>query len=94
MAEKKRVRNKSTGRNYDKEYASYQGSPAQIKKRAQRNSARAKMAKAGKVSKGDGRDVDHRKGLSAGNGSSNLRVQKKATNRSFSRTRTGKKKGK
>lgn len=84
---KKRVRNKSTGRNYDKEYASYQGKPSQIKKRAQRNAARRKMAAAGKVKKGDGKDVDHKKPIRSGgtNAKGNLRVKSKSSNRSFSR---------
>jgi 5-methylcytosine-specific restriction endonuclease McrA len=46
----------------------------------------------GKVSKGDGKDVDHKKPLSKGGGNkrSNLRVTSKTANRSFSRTKTGK----
>lgn len=46
-------------RDYKREYAEYQGKPEQIKRRAQRNAARAKAAKAGKVKKGDGKEVDH-----------------------------------
>ncbi len=46
-------------RNYAKEYRDYQGTPEQIKRRGQRNAARRAAAKAGKVSKGDGREVDH-----------------------------------
>ena len=46
-------------RDYRKEYDEYQGKPEQIKRRAQRNAARAKAAKAGKVKKGDGKEVDH-----------------------------------
>jgi hypothetical protein len=74
-------------RNYDKEYANYQGTPEQIKKRAQRNAARTLMAKAGKVKKGDGKDVDHAKPIAKGgtNAKSNLRVQTKSNNRSFPR---------
>jgi len=74
-------------RNYKKEYQNYQGKPEQIKNRAKRNAARAKMEKAGKVRKGDGKDVDHVKGVGAGNGKSNLRVQPKSTNRSFPRNK-------
>lgn len=84
--------NKSTGRRYDLEYKNYQGKPEQIKKRAKRNKARSLMAKAGKVSKGDGRDVDHKDGNPNNNSKSNLRVQSKSTNRSFPRNkRAGKK---
>lgn len=81
MATKKRVRNKSTGRNYKKEYASYQGKPSQIKKRAQRNAAaRKKKCPAGS-------EVDHKKPIRSGgtNAKKNLRCKKKSANRSFSR---------
>ena len=86
---KKRVRNKSTGRDYKKEYQAYQGTPAQIQKRAQRNSARAKMVQAGKAHKHDGVDIDHINGLAAGNGKKNLRAQPKSKNRSFPRKSNG-----
>ena len=74
-------------RNYRKEYDSYQGTPDQVAKRAKRNAARAKLAKAGRVHKGDGQDVDHAKPLSKGgsNDSSNLRVKSKHANRSYKR---------
>ncbi len=90
MAEKKRVRNKSTGRRYDLEYQNYQGKPEQKKRRANRNTARAKMEKAGKVHKGDGKDVDHKNNNTKDNSSSNLSVKTKANNRSFKRTSKGK----
>jgi hypothetical protein len=74
-------------RNYRKEYDEYQGKPDQIAKRAERNAARAKLAKAGRVRKGDGLDVDHKKPLSKGgtNASTNLRVKSKHANRSYKR---------
>ncbi len=77
-------------RNYKKEYARYQGKPAQIKRRALRNAARRKMVKAGRAHKGDGKDVDHKRGISGGNSNKNLRVVSKHTNRSYPRTKTGK----
>lgn len=79
-------------RNYKKEYANYQGTPEQIKKRSMRNKARRKMMKAGKVKKGDGKDVDHKKPISKGgsNAPSNLRVQSDNENRSFPRDRNAK----
>lgn len=46
-------------RDYDKEYREYQGKPEQIRRRAQRNAARATAAKKGQVHKGDGKEVDH-----------------------------------
>jgi hypothetical protein len=47
-------------RDYRSEYDNYHARPEQKKNRASRNAARAKMAKAGKVKKGDGKDVSHR----------------------------------
>ncbi len=76
-------------RNFRREYDAYQGKPEQLKNRAKRNAARAKLMKEGRVSKGDGKDVDHRKGISAGNSDKNLRVQTKSANRSFARTSSG-----
>ena len=72
--------------------AKYNSKPVQKKRRAQRNAARAKMMKAGKVSKGDGKDVAHLNNNTANNGSSNLAVQSKAKNRSFPRTKTARRK--
>ena len=67
--------------------AEYEDSPAQVKNRMARNKARAQLMKEGKVSKGDGKDVDHVKPLSKGGSSSksNLRVKSASANRSFSR---------
>lgn len=73
-------------RNYKREYEKYQGTPEQIKKRAMRNAARAKMMKAGKVKKGDGKDVAHVVALDkGGSNTTGLRVENKSTNRSFKR---------
>jgi len=79
-------------RDYRKEYDNYQGKPAQLKNRAARNAARRKMEKEGKVQKGDGKDVDHKKPMAkgGGNGRSNLAVKPKSKNRSFARTKTAK----
>lgn len=54
----------------------YQASAKQKKNRAARNSNRAKLMKQGRVRKGDGKHVDHKKSLSKGgsNSASNLRV--------------------
>jgi 5-methylcytosine-specific restriction endonuclease McrA len=70
-------------RNYKQEYKEYHGTDTQKKNRAARNTARSTMAKAGKVSKGDGKEVDHKKPLSKGGSTSksNLRVVAKAVNR-------------
>ena len=65
--------------------------PDRVKDRAARNSARSEMEKAGKVHKGDGKDVDHKTPLSKGGAKtrSNLRVVPASENRSFSRTSSG-----
>lgn len=70
----------------------YNAKPEQKKRRAQRNAARAKMEKAGKVHKGDGKDVAHKDNNPHNNSSSNLAVQSKAKNRSFPRTKNAKRK--
>lgn len=72
-------------RDYKHEYDSYHAKPEQKKKRAMRNAARAEMTKAGRVSKGDGKDVDHKKPLRAGgsNAKGNLRVASIAANRGW-----------
>jgi hypothetical protein len=46
-------------RNYRDEYESYHGTETQKKRRAQRNAARNKAEKDGRVRKGDGKEVDH-----------------------------------
>jgi hypothetical protein len=46
-------------RNYRKEYDDYQGLPLQKKRRADRNRARRKAMKEGRVHKGDGKELDH-----------------------------------
>lgn len=59
----------------------YNSSEEQKTRRAQRNTARATMAKAGKVHKGDGKDVDHKNMNTANNSRSNLQVMSKSKNR-------------
>jgi hypothetical protein len=73
-------------RDYRAEYDKYQGTEQQKKNRAARNAARAKMMKAGKVSKGDGKDVAHVKAFDkGGTNKTGLRVESKSANRSFKR---------
>lgn len=69
-------------RDYKKEYENYHAKPEQKKRRAGRNAARRKMEKAGKVKKGDGKDVDHKDRNPTNNSRFNLRIQSKSTNRS------------
>ncbi len=79
-------------RDYKQEYKNYHASPEQKQKRASRNAARAEMEKKGKVSKGDGKDVDHKNGNAKNNSKGNLRVQSKSANRSFPRNKNAGKK--
>lgn len=73
-------------RNYRREYELYQGTEQQKKNRAMRNAARAKMVKAGKAKKGDGKDVAHVVALDKGGSNKNgLRMVSKSANRSFDR---------
>ena len=71
----------STASKRSKQQRAYNSTPAQKKRRAQRNAARAKLIKEGKVSKGDGKDVDHKDKNTANNSSKNLRVKSKSSNR-------------
>lgn len=79
-------------RDYKTQYEKYDGKESVKKDRAKRNGARRQLEAEGKVSKGDGKDVDHKKPLSkgGGNGRSNLRAISKRSNRSFARTKSGK----
>lgn len=78
-------------RDYKKQYEKYDGKDSVKKDRAKRNGARRMLEDEGRVSKGDGKDVDHKKPLSkgGGNGKSNLRVTSKSSNRSFARKKNG-----
>ena len=68
-------------------YPAYDQKPEVKKKRAARNLARAMMEREGKVTKGDGKDVDHKKALSKGGKTvrSNLSVKSASANRSYAR---------
>lgn len=78
-------------RNYKAEYAVSQSSEEEKKNRAKRNTARRRAETAGTVSKGDGKDVDHKRPLSKGgsNSKANCRVTTTAANRSFKRKSDG-----
>ena len=70
-------------RDYRKEYDNYHGKPEQRKNRSKRVLARREMEAAGRVKKGDKKDVDHKKPLASGgsNDISNLRVRSISANR-------------
>lgn len=74
----------------------YNSSPEQKKRRAQRNAARRRMEDAGKVRKGDGKDVDHKTHKARGklnNSDGNLRVMDRSKNRAKNLGTGGRKKG-
>ena len=68
-------------RNYRKEYDEYHVTEIQKKRRAGRNGARREAEKNGKVSKGDGKDIDHKDHNPLNNSKSNTRVRSKSANR-------------
>lgn len=73
----------------------YNSSEEQKKRRAQRNAARRSMERAGRVRKGDGKDVDHKSHSARGklnNSKSNLRVMSKSANRAKNLGTGGRKK--
>ena len=78
-------------RDYKKQYEKYDSKDEVKKNRAKRNKARRDLEKEGKVHKGDGKDVDHKKPLSKGGSTdrSNLHAVSRTKNRSFARTKKG-----
>ena len=81
-------------RDYKREYRLFHGRPEQRAKRSKRVLARRKLMKQGRVSKGDGMDVDHKDGNALNNGHGNLRVQSKSQNRANNKHRKGESAGK
>jgi hypothetical protein len=78
-------------RDYKREVENYTSKPSVIEKRVKQNAARKEMMDAGKVHKGDGKQVDHKTPLSKGGSTdkSNLRVVPASQNESFSRNKDG-----
>jgi len=85
---------KATASKRSKQQRAFNSKPEQKKRRAQRNAARRKMEKAGKVSKGDGKDVEHRDKNTANGSKKNLTVRSKSANRADNRGTGGRKKKK
>lgn len=71
-----------SARDYREEYDDYHGKPEQIKRRSARNKARRHLEKQGRVSKGDGKDVDHKDHNPLNNSAANIRVRSRSANRS------------
>jgi|TARA_R110002124_G_scaffold23673_5_gene87515 hypothetical protein len=80
-----------------KQQRAYNSTDKAKKERAARNKARNQAIKKGKVSKGDGKDIDHKKPLRNGGSKeeSNTRVRSKTANRADNGSYAGmKRKGK
>lgn len=85
-AETKMPYKNKADRKYTGASAAYGAQPEQKKNRAARNAARAKLMKAGKVKKGDGKDVAHKVAFDkGGSNKGGVRVESASTNRSFKR---------
>ena len=73
----------------DRKYANaakYEAQPQQVKNRSARDAARDKLMKAGKVKKGDGKDVAHVVAMDkGGSNKQGVRVESASKNRSFKR---------
>ena len=61
----------------------FNSSPEQKRRRAERNASRAKMERAGKVRKGDGKDVDHLNHRTSDKSAKNLSVMDRSKNRAL-----------
>lgn len=80
----------ATRRANDAKAIAYENTPEQVKNRMERNRARYKLLKEGKVSKGDGKDVAHVKAADKGGSiKDGVKVQSKSANRSFKRDSKG-----
>ena len=77
-------------RNFEKEYNEYHAKPEQKRRRAQRNAARAKAMKEGRVEKGDGKEVDH---VNAPRTGSLENVPTRVVSKKVNRSRQPKRKG-
>jgi hypothetical protein len=90
MAEKGQTRDPSSHRTpgqIKRKNHGYDARPEMIARRMANNKARAIMMKAGKVHKGDGKDVAHKKSLDSGGTTvrENLTVQSQKKNRGWRR---------
>jgi len=69
-------------RNYPREYQRNHSSQSAKRRRAARNAARRRMLKAGRVKKGDKKDVHHKDRNPQNNSASNISVVSRSKNRS------------
>ncbi len=79
----------ASARNYKREYETYHGTEKQKKRRAERNASRRKMESAGKVRKGDGKDVHHKNRNPGDSSASNLSVTSQKKNRGWRKGKSG-----
>ncbi len=79
---------------YEKYGKKYDASPARRKARAGRVKANRLMIKAGKASKGDGKDIHHKNRNTSDNSLSNLAVADPKKNRGWRKGKKGPAKGK
>jgi hypothetical protein len=70
----------------------YNSKPSSKKDRASRNAARSEAMKAGKVRKGDGKDIDHKNSNPRDNRKSNTQVMSASKNRALNQYDKRKKK--
>jgi hypothetical protein len=77
----------ASGREYSAYDRRYQAQPEQKKKRVARNAARRLMIRKHGKAALKGRDVDHKRGVKAGNGPSNLRIRSRSANRADKSTK-------
>lgn len=84
------AKGRNAGRDYEKEYESYQGTPAQKKARAQRNAARRKYEN-DNGNLPSNVDVDHKKRIAKGGGNAkgNLRALPEAENSAWRKGKRG-----
>ena len=69
-------------RDYKDEYEKHHSSPEQRARRIRRTVTRKKAEREGRVSKGDGKDIDHKDHNPHNDSPSNLRIKSKSANRS------------
>jgi len=73
-----------------KQAAKYEDTPEQVKHREERNAERRRLMRAGKVRKGDGKDVAHKVALDkGGSNKQGVFVESASANRSFKRDSKG-----
>ena len=87
----KKGENKASSSDRSKQQRAYNSTPKAKKERAARNKARRQAIAKGKVSKGDGKDIDHKKPLRKGGSTaeSNTRVRSKTANRADNGSKKG-----